>query len=127
MVGRAASVGEPAQVVVEHLVQADLPGQRPLEHRGVLERLAAAIDGPDLQVVDPLDEVAGEQGEVARAALVAGHQDEHPIGPAGPDLARVDVVVLRRARAGGVEADQPVGGARRCRHDQAAEHGECDK
>ncbi len=71
MAGRGGA-REPPQVVVEHLLQADLAAQRLLKDLRALQRLGAAVDGPDLEAPDRLDEVARREGEVARAAEVPG-------------------------------------------------------
>ncbi len=125
VVGGRSPVGEPAQVVVEHLLERHLAGQRLLEDAVRLERLAATVDRPDLEVRDLVDEVLGVEGEVAGAAHEAGHQHEHALGRRGPELAHEDLVVLRRPRpVGAVDRDVANGGGRRGRRGQEAGGGE---
>ena len=86
-----------------------------LEGGGVLERLAAPVDRPDGELGDLVDEVAGEQGEVAGATGGARHQDEHALRLRGAELVHGDVIELGRAGAGGGDRDRLLGceGARR--------------
>ena len=86
---------DPVEVVVERLGRARRsPSSDRLEHRGVLERLRAAVDGPDLEVRGGRDDVLGEQREVAGAADGAGDQDRARARVGGAELRDVDLVVL---------------------------------
>ena len=98
---------------------AHVPAARVHESAAAFERLGAAVDRPHLQVVHALDEIAGDEREVAGAADRARHQDQHPVRLAGPDLAAVHAVELLGPGAVGGVRDELVGsrgGRRRDRH-----------
>ena len=82
------------QVVVEGLV-----GVAPGEHRGVLQRVGAAVNGPNLKVGHPRDDVAGDQPEVPGAADEARHEHQHAARLGRPDLVDEDAVEALGPRA----------------------------
>ena len=93
-------IREPAEVVVEGLLGCDAPGERVGEARRVLQGLRPAVERPHLKARHALDDLPRVQREVARAAVVARHEQEHPLGALAPELGDEDLVVLRRAGSG---------------------------
>ena len=115
-----ARVVEPAQVVVEQLPGVDLPGDRAIEHRVVLEQVLAAFDRPHLIVGQLIDDRRGERPEVGGAARGPGDEDEDVVGLLAPLLQHLDLVQLRRRsrRREAAHRRHPILGARRGRREQ---------